>query len=155
MRCDCSRCPLLPPSLSFPPLSHFLCPYFFLSPPPPSAFCPAPPLPPFLPLLSCTLINEIWTLRFSSPADPGRLPKGEKGEEAGHGFLFWQGEMLCVQYCMLLLQSSDGMTDSAAAGRVGVSTVQRLEERTKVHLSSPQERPLLRLATEVLKKSSM
>ena len=48
---------------------------------------------------------------------------------------------------MILPQSSDGMTDSAAAARAGVSTVQRLEERSEVHLSTPQERPLLRLAT--------
>jgi hypothetical protein len=60
---------------------------------------------------------------------------------------FCSGKVTYFACSMILPQSSDGMTDSAAAARAGVSTVQRLEERSEVHLSTPQERPLLRLAT--------
>lgn len=50
--------------------------------------------------------------------DPGRLPKGEKGKEAGYGFLLRQGEVH-----MSSLQSPDVATDRSPVCLVNARTV--------------------------------
>ena len=50
------------------------------------------------------------------------------------------------------LQSPDVTTDRSPVCHINACTVQRLEERSKVHLPSAEQRSLLEWATEVVKK---